>query len=96
MIISFRDVWLRNFFENDIRHKKIPSDIESRLFHRLQALDDAVSDKELRYPPSNHFEKLKGDLAGLFSIRVNDKWRLVFKWDPASGEAKDVYLDDYH
>lgn len=46
-------------------------------------------------PPSNHFEKLSGKLKGYHSIRVNQKWRLVFRWDGGRGEASHVYLDDH-
>jgi len=49
----------------------------------------------LRIPPSNHFEKLRGDLEGLHSIRVNKQWRLIFQWVGAKGEATSVYLDDH-
>ena len=78
MILSFRDDWLREFFVNDIRSKKIPSDLEDRLFRKIQLIDDATTDRDLRSPPSNHFEKLRGHLDGLHSIRVNKRWRLVF------------------
>jgi len=44
---------------------------------------------------SNHFEKLRGDLAGFHAIRVNDRWRLVFRWNGSRGEAESVYLDDH-
>lgn len=46
-------------------------------------------------PPSNHFEKLRGNLEGFCSIRVNDQWRLIFKWDSSRGEATGVYLDGH-
>ena len=46
-------------------------------------------------PPSNHFEKLRGNLAGFHSIRVNSQWRLVFRWDGSRGGAEGVYLDDH-
>jgi proteic killer suppression protein len=95
MIVRFRDAWLREFFVNDVRSRKIPADIDDRLFRKLQVIDDATTDQDLRAPPSNHFEKLRGNLAGLCSIRVNDKWRLVFRWDGGRGEAEDVYLDDH-
>ena len=58
-------------------------------------LDDATTDQDLRVPPSNHFERLRGNLAGLHSIRVNRHWRLVFRWNGRSGEAEGVYLDDH-
>jgi toxin HigB-1 len=75
--------------------KKIPPDLESRLFRKLQMIDDAAEDRDLRVPPSNHFEKLLGDLEGFYSIRVNQQWRLIFRWDGAKGEASGVYLDDH-
>ncbi len=46
-------------------------------------------------PSINHFEKLRGSLAGFHSIRVNHQWRVVFRWDGGRGEAEDVYLDDH-
>ena len=95
MIVSFRDDWLRAFFADDIRSRNIPTDLESRLFRKLQLIDDSTCDGDLRAPPSNHFEKLRGGLAGLHSIRVNKQWRLVFAWNGARGEATGVYLDDH-
>ena len=95
MIVSFRDEWLRAFFVEDARPRRIPSDLESRLFRKLQMIDDATTDQDLRVPPSNHLEKLRGDLAGFHSIRVNNKWRLVFRRDGSRGEAEGVYLDDH-
>src|SRR5438874_9741301 len=95
MIVSFRDDWLRAFFLDDVRSRKIPSDLETRLFRRLQMIDDATTDQDLRVPPSNHFEKLRGKLAEFHSIRVNSQWRLVFRWGGSRGEAEDVYLDDH-
>ena len=95
MIVSFRDDWLRDFFVGDVRAKKIPSDLESRLFRKIQMIDDATTDQDLRAPPSNHFERLHGNLADFHSIRVNKQWRLVFNWDGRRGEATGVYLDDH-
>ena len=95
MIVSFRHRWLRDFFVEDIRSPRIPADIESRLFRKIQMIDDATNDQDLRVPPGNHFERLRGNLRGLHSIRVNRQWRLVFRWDADRGEASDVYLDDH-
>ena len=95
MIVSFRDDWLRDFFVKDIRSKKIPANLEDRLFRKIQMIDDAATDQDLRVPPSNHFEKLRGNLEGFHSIRINRQWRLVFRWDGSRGEATDVYLDDH-
>jgi proteic killer suppression protein len=95
MIVSFRDDWLRDFFAEDTRSKKIPSDLESRLFRKIQLIDDATTDQDLRVPPSNHFEKLRGNLAGFHSIRVSRQWRLLFRWNGSRGEATGVYLDNH-
>jgi proteic killer suppression protein len=95
MIVSFRDDWLHDFFVKDVRSKKIPADLVTRLFRKIQMIDDAATDRDLRVPPSNHFEKLRGNLEGLHSIRVNQQWRLVFRWDGSRGEAAGVYLDDH-
>ena len=95
MIASFRDEWLRAFFVEDNRSRHIPSDLGSRLFRKLQMIDDATTDQDLRVPPSNHFEKLRGNLDRFHSIRVNSQWRLIFRWDGSRGEAEGVYLDDH-
>ena len=95
MIVGIRDDWLHDFFVDDIRSRNIPADLESRRFRKLQMIDDATTDQDLRVPPSNHFEKLRGKLDGLHSIRVNNQWRLIFKWAGSRGEASDVYLDDH-
>jgi proteic killer suppression protein len=95
MIVSFRDDWLRVFFVDDVRSKRIPSDLEDRLFRKIQMIDDATMDQDLRVPPSNHFEKLVGKLGGFHSIRVNKQWRLVVEWDGGRGEAAGLYLDDH-
>ena len=95
MIKGFRDNWLRKFFVEDIQAKRIPADIRLRLFRKLQLLDDATNDADLRSPPRNHFEKLSGKLQDKCSIRVNDQWRLIFTWDDGYGEANEIYLDDH-
>ena len=95
MIASFRDEWLRAFFIEDTRSRHIPSDLDSRLFRTLQMIDDATTDQDLRAPPSNHFEKLRGNLAGFHSVRVNIQWRLVLRRDGSRGEADGVYLDNH-
>jgi toxin HigB-1 len=93
MIESWHDTWLKDYFKRDIPSRKIPADLRDRLFRKLQLLDDATTDADLRVPPSNHFEKLSGTLKDWHSIRVNDQWRLIFKW--SEGKAKEVYLDDH-
>ena len=95
MINSFRDTWLKDFFKDDVHHKKISASIRRSLFRKLQLIDDATCDLDLRSPPSNHFEKLAGSLKGKYSIRVNKQWRLIFSWDGARGEAEEIYLDNH-
>ena len=80
---------------DDAHSRNIPPDLEARLFRKLQMIDDAVTDQDLRVPPSNHFEKLHGNLTGFHSIRVNQQWRLIFRWDGERGEADGIYLDDH-
>ncbi len=96
MIKGFQDIWLQNFFEHDVHHKKIPASIRDRLFRKLQILDDATCDLDLRSPPSNHFEKLSGSLKGKYSVRVDRQWRLIFRWDRSRGEADYIYLDNHN
>ena len=67
MIESWGDSRLKDFFEKNIHSKQIPADLRDRLFRKLQLLDDATNDADLRVPPSNHFEKLGGKLAGWHS-----------------------------
>ena len=93
MIESWRDAWLRDYFFEDAHSPKIPADLRERLFRKLQMLADATTDADLRVPPSNHFERLRGKLEGWHSIRVNDQWRLLFRW--GDGQAKNVYLDEH-
>ena len=95
MIGSFRDNWLLAFYAHNRRDKRVPSDLETRLFRKLQMIDDAVTEMDLRIPPSNHFEKSIGNLSGWHSIRVNQQWRLIFVWNADSGEADGIYLDDH-
>jgi proteic killer suppression protein len=95
MILSFRDDWLRVYFVEDVRSRHIPPDLDRRLFRKLQMIDDATSDQDLRVPPSNNFEKLRGNLTGFHSVRVNKQWRLIFRWETQRGEAAEVYLDNH-
>ncbi|MCP3668944.1 MAG: type II toxin-antitoxin system RelE/ParE family toxin [Gammaproteobacteria bacterium] len=96
MIVSFKHGWLKDYYLHDKSSKKVPGGgIDSRLFRKLQMIDDATSDLDLRSPPSNHFEKLAGNLSGKRSIRVNKQWRLIFEWDGSKGEAAELYLDNH-
>jgi proteic killer suppression protein len=93
MIVSFRDVWLQDFHVNGTGHRLIPAGIESALARKLDILNFATTEGDLRVPPGNRFEHLQGKLAGLCSIRVNKQYRLIFKWDDPN--AVSVYLDPH-
>lgn len=79
---------------NGDRSKKLPGDIQERGFLKLRQLHAAEILADLRIPPSNRLESLSGDLKGFWSIRINQQWRLVFRWD--DGKASDVKITDYH
>ena len=74
--------------------KGFPSDLVKRARAMLSAMDAAVVLEDLRFPPGNHLEELKGDRAGQYSIRINDQWRICFVWTE-QGPA-DVEIVDYH
>jgi proteic killer suppression protein len=78
---DFETAGCRSFSLHDLDSLKNPSDFESRLFRKLQLLDDAMSDADFGVPPRNHFEKLRGSLAEWHSIRINDQRRLIFQWN---------------
>ncbi|MGB6902159.1 MAG: type II toxin-antitoxin system RelE/ParE family toxin [Acidobacteriaceae bacterium] len=95
MIVSFRDHWLRDYFLHDRATRKVPANLAAALFRKLQIVDDATSDADLRMPPGNRFEKLRGYLEGWHFIRVNERWRLIFRWNGQRGEASAMYLDNH-
>lgn len=76
------------------RAKKIPSEIQQIGRRKLRMLNNSQSLIDLQIPPSNKLEKLKGDLMDFYSIRINDQWRIIFKW--SSGNAFEVEIIDYH
>ena len=86
---------IENYVLQRLSWVSVPASINDRLFRKLQLIDDATSDLDLRSPPSNHFEKLSGQLAAKHSIRVNKQWRLIFEWSGKQGEACNLYLDNY-
>lgn len=74
--------------------RRFPSDVRRRALLKLDAINGAVSLLDLRSPPGNRLQALRGDLRGLHSVRVNDQWRIVFRWE--GRDAHDVSLVDYH
>ena len=93
MSLEFKDEWLKNFYENDKRHRYIPRAICNALYRKLEILDMATDEADLRAPPGNRFEHLKGNLLGWCSIRVNKQYRLIFCW--VDGVALHTYLDPH-
>ena len=73
---------------------QLPVEIQPIARRKLRMLHNAQNLKDLKIPPSNRLEKLSGKLAGSYSIRINQQWRIVFRWE--QGNAGDVYITDYH
>lgn len=93
MIRSFADAETERFFATG-KSRRFPHDVLKRAAMRLLQLDAATKLDDLRLPPSNRLEALKGDRKGLYSIRVNEQWRVCFKFE--GGDAFDVEIVDYH
>jgi len=93
MIRSFRDKLTQAIDDGSVR-KGFPADLLRRAQLLLAVLDAATSLEDLRSPPGNRLEKLSGDRAGQFSIRINKQWRICFRWTDAGPE--DVEITDYH
>jgi proteic killer suppression protein len=93
VIRSFHDADAEKVFKRQFV-RKFPHAIQQRAFKRLNAIDAAVKLEDLRLPPSNQLEALKGDRKGQHSIRINDQWRICFVW--RSGHAEQVEIVDYH
>lgn len=93
MILSFgskesEKVWIGE------RVPKWPLEIQEIGRRKLRMLNNSQNITDLRIPPSNRLEKLSGNLKGFYSIRINDQWRIVFKW--SNGNASEVKIIDYH
>lgn len=76
------------------RSRKLPGDMQAAALRKLQVLNAAGRIDDLRVPPGNRLEALKGDRAGQWSIRINGQWRICFRWN--EGHAYDVEIVDYH
>ena len=93
MIRSFADretelVW------NGSGSRKLPSDIQQMARRKLTQLEAAGRPADLRVPRGNRLEELKGKRKGTYSVRINDQWRVTFRW--VDGDAHDVRIEDYH
>lgn len=96
MIVSFGDAATEDLYHgrHTSRVRRLPMDVVAVVLRKLDMLRAARQLQDLRSPPGNRLEALRGNYAGYYSIRVNDQWRLVFRWE--SDGAHDVSLIDYH
>ena len=93
MIRSFKDQETARIFDRQ-RSRKLTPDIQQVALRKLRMLDNAQTLHDLRVPPANRLEKLGGDLAGRYSIRINDRWRVCFDWREV--DVYNVEIVDYH
>ena len=93
MILSFGDKETREFYRTG-KSKKLPPDIWRRALRKLEMIDKAETLDDLKVPPGNRLEALKGDRIGYYSIRINDQWRITFRFQ--NGNALEVKIEDYH
>ena len=93
MILSFGDKDTESIW-NGIRVKNLPIEIQNVGRRKLRMLNNSQSIIDLKIPPSNRLEKLSGKLIDFYSIRINDQWRIIFKWNDCQSEY--VKIVDYH
>lgn len=93
MIISFGDKQTEQIW-NGRRVKGLPNEVQEVGRRKLRMINNALDLTDLRIPPANRLEKLSGNLKTFYSIRINDQWRIIFKW--SNGNAAEVEIIDYH
>ena len=93
MIVSFGSKETEKIWNGE-RVKKFPPEIQQIGRRKLRMLNNSQSIQDLKIPPSNRLEKLSGNLKDFYSIRINDQWRIIFKWD--NNHAIEVEIIDYH
>jgi len=93
MIVSFGDGETEKIWNGE-RSRRLPGDIQAVALRKLRLIEAAGRIDDLRVPPGNRLEKLSGKRADQWSIRINDQWRIVFRW--SEGGAEDVSIVDYH
>jgi proteic killer suppression protein len=96
VIASFADAATEDLFHGrrTARVRRFPAGVTRAALRKLDQINAATRLEDLRSPPGNRLEALRGDLRGMHGIRVNDQWRIVFRW--SGEEAQDVRLTDYH
>ena len=93
MLTSYGNKNTQKIWEGE-RIKGLPTEVQEIARRKLRMLNNSQNLTDLMIPPSNRLEKLKGTLKNFYSIRVNDQWRIIFKWN--NGNADEVELIDYH
>jgi proteic killer suppression protein len=93
VIKTFKDDQTQKIFQRQ-RSRKLPSDVQQVALRKLRMINNAISINDLRVPPANRLEKLGGDRAGQWSIRINDQWRVCFEWQ--GSDVHNVEIVDYH
>ena len=93
MIRSFKSDETGKIFNREYS-RRLPQDIQQIALRKLRMLNRAINLQDLRVPPANRLEKLKGKRVGQYSIRINDQWRVCFEW--REGDAHNVEIADYH
>lgn len=93
MIISFDDKETEKIW-NGFISKKLPIEIQAIARRKLRMMNNSIDINDLRIPPANRLEKLKGDLKDYYSIRINNQWRIIFLWE--NNNAFNVKIIDYH
>ena len=93
MIKSFRDKEAEKVYSRE-GSRKLPEDIQQVTLRKLRMINNAKNMNDLRIPPANKLEKLKGNREGHYSVRINDQWRICFKW--VDGDAYEAEVTDYH
>ena len=93
VIKSFEGKETEKVFSRQVS-RKLPRDIQQVALRKLRMLNRAMTLQDLRVPPANRLEKLRGDRAGQHSIRINDQWRICFEWH--EGDGYNVEITDYH
>lgn len=93
MIHTFKDKETEKIFNRNFS-RKLPQNVQQVAFRKLRMLNRAITLNDLRVPPGNKLEELRGDRKGQYSIRINDQWRICFNWK--SGDKYNVEITDYH
>jgi len=93
VIASFKDPEAKRIWQGEFS-RRLPQGIQEVARRKLRMLNAARTPPDLKVPPANRLEALKGTRAGQFSVRINDRWRICFRF--AAGQASDVEIADYH